>query len=122
VQWIDANASNESLDILGRCSRPERCNASAGSFGLERQLHWLQGDLVQQPLLSGSTFFDRLIESGADDRMIIENAYRRVYCRLPSPTEIDLWLPQVPTSAIERREWYQDWVWSLLSSSEFMYR
>jgi hypothetical protein len=122
VQWIDANVSNESLDILGRCSRPERCNVSARSFGLERQLHWLQGDLVQRPLLSGSTFFDRFIESGADDRTIIENAYRRVYCRFPSPTEIDLWLPQVPTSASQRREWYQDWVWSLLSSSEFMNR
>jgi hypothetical protein len=122
VQWIDANLSNESLDILGRCSRPERCNVSDEAFGLERQLHWLQGELVQRPLLSASTFFDRFIESGADDRTIIENAYRRVYSRMPSPTEIDLWLPQVPTSTRQRREWYQDWVWSLLSSSEFMYR
>jgi hypothetical protein len=122
VLWMDANLSNESLDILGRCSRPERCGNSIESFGLERQLHWLQGDLLQIPLTSGTTFFDRLIDLGVEDRKILDIAYRRVYARLPSADEREHWLEEIPASARQRKEWYQDWVWSLLSSSEFMHR
>jgi hypothetical protein len=122
IRLLDPSIPNESLEILGRCNRPERCSTLDSSFGLERQLHWIQGEIVQSPLMSRQTFFDQCIEQGIDDRSILSLAYKKLYARLPQDDEISLWLGDIPNTEPERRAWYQDWLASLLSSSEFLYR
>jgi hypothetical protein len=122
VHLLDPSVPNESLDILGRCNRPERCSAMDSSFGLERQLHWIQGEIVQLPLMSQQTFFDRCLEQGLHDQHILTLAYRKVYARFPSDEELSYWLAEIPNVGPDRRAWYQDWLASLLSSSEFLYR
>jgi hypothetical protein len=122
VHLLDPSVPNESLDILGRCNRPERCNAMDSSIGLERQLHWIQGEIVQLPLMSQQTFFDRCLEQGLHDRHILTLAYRKVYARFPNDEELSYWLAEITNLKSDRRGWYQDWLASLLSSSEFLYR
>jgi len=123
VRWIDPTEPNEALDILGRCSRGFSCGDPLPSKGLAMQLHWMNGDIVNGPLHSGKTFFDPWIMNDAPSRRIIETAYLRIFNREPTRDELARWESAMPAATPELREarqaWVQDWIWSMLSTSEF---
>jgi len=120
VQLLDPLSPQPSLDALGRCNRQTACDASTTAFGLARQLHWLNGPLVNDALHSGNTFFDVMLREGSPDAEILEHGYLRAYARPPSPEELGYWEAVIPSQPAERIAWYQDWMWSVLSSSEFL--
>jgi hypothetical protein len=123
VQWIDPSEPNPTLDILGRCSRGFSCGDPVPSQGLSMHLHWMNGDVVNGPLLSGKTFFDPWIMSDAPARRIVETAYLRILSREPTRDELTRWENAMPAATPEfrnaRQAWVQDWIWSMLSTSEF---
>ena len=123
VQWIDPSEPNPTLDILGRCSRGFSCGDPVPSQGLSMHLHWMNGDVVNGPLLSGKTFFDPWIMSDAPARRIVETAYLRILSREPTRDELTRWENAMPAAIPEfrnaRQAWVQDWIWSMLSTSEF---
>ena len=86
-------------------------------------LHWMNGDVVNGPLLSGKTFFDPWIMSDAPTRRIVETAYLRILSREPTRDELTRWENAMPAAIPEfrnaRQAWVQDWIWSMLSTSEF---
>lgn len=123
VRWIDPSEPNSTLDILGRCSRGTVCGDTVPATGLSAQLHWMNGDVVNSPLLSGKTFFDPMLASDAPARRIIETAYLRILSREPTVSELEHWEKAMPAASPEQRAarqaWVQDWIWSMLSTSEF---
>lgn len=120
VHLLDPLAPYPSLDILGRCNRTQSCNETDTHFGLVRQLHWINGDVVNQALFSRDTFFDVLLAGGAADETIVTQSFLRILSRYPRPEELQSILPRIPGPPDARHAWFQDWLWSLLSSSEFL--
>ncbi|MFN7732717.1 MAG: DUF1553 domain-containing protein [Pirellula sp.] len=120
VHELDPAVPHSALDMLGRCKRPSACEARTEGLGLAEQLHWLNGDVVNRLLESGETFFDRMLVAESTDEEILRAAYMRTLSRQPAQRELEIWLPRIPTARDARRAWYQDWVWSMLSSSDFL--
>ncbi len=120
ISWLDPTTPSESLDILGRCKRNAPCDTTSQTMGLAQQLHWINGPVVNQPLSSPNTFFRQAILRGDSNSSILAQAYLRVLCRHISEKETDLWLTDIPIAPEDRILWFEDWVWSLLSSSEFL--
>jgi hypothetical protein len=90
-------------------------------MGLAQQLHWINGPIVNQPLSSPNTFFQQAIRRGDSNASILAQAYLRVLCRHITEKEANMWLSQIPSDPKDRILWFEDWVWSLLSSSEFLH-
>ena len=121
ISWLDPTTPSDSLDILGRCKRNTPCDSTSQSMGLAQQLHWINGPIVNQPLSSPNTFFQQAIRRGDSNASILAQAYLRVLCRHITEKEANMWLSQIPSDPKDRILWFEDWVWSLLSSSEFLH-
>ncbi len=120
VHLLDASAPQPTLDILGRCVRGNACADGAQSFGFSQQLHWLNGTALNQPLESKNTFFSQAIDLGVPNETIVTEGYLRAFSRYPTANELDTWTDQIPLARDPRLQWYQDWMWSLMSSPEFL--
>lgn len=112
---------NETLQRMGQCPAGKTCTDEVPALGLDTQLHWIHGDYINGLLTSGTTFIDRAINAGADDTSIIKEGFLRALGRNPTPRELQFWSEKIPSEATERLQWYQDWLWGLLASSEFLY-
>ncbi len=120
LTWLDPTIPSESLDILGRCKRSVPCDTSSTNMGLSQQLHWINGPVVNKPLSAPNAFFHQAIAKGESNREILQQAYLRAFAR-PIPAEqSDHWLTQIPTDPADRKHWFEDWFWTLLSTSEFL--
>jgi hypothetical protein len=120
VHELDPTVPQPTLDLLGRCGRAGVCDSRTESLGLALQLHWLNGDAINPLLQSEKAFYSERLEAGASDVEILREAYLRILCRHATARELERWLPGIPVDAHERREWYQDWLWSMLSSHAFL--
>jgi len=89
-------------------------------MGLSQQLHWINGPVANKPLSDPNAFFHQAIAKGESNREILQQAYLRAFAR-PIPAEqLDHWLTQIPTDTADRKHWFEDWFWTLLSTSEFL--
>ena len=124
IQWLDPTTPSESLDILGRCSRPTACeppsNLGPIQSSLSQQLHWINGPLVNQAIESPECFLHRELSRGASDAELLELGCLRIQTKHPQAEEIQAWREQIPKEPEERRAWFEDWAWSQLSSGRFL--
>ena len=134
VRLTDNRVPSLALDILGRCDRTAGCeSASGGSGKLARQLHFLNGDLLNRPLASGQGFLTELLRSGRDDRQVLDRIYLRILSRRPAERERSHWLvelpwevpgprevPGPPPDPGERRAFFEDLAWALMTSDFFL--
>jgi hypothetical protein len=121
VQLFDPKTPSKSLDVLGRCSREESCEVAAGAEvggGLSARLHLLNGKLLNEKIASPSGRLQKMLKQGDDNRSIIEAFYWQALSRPPSESELSYWNHEIPKGP-DRKAAFEDFVWSLLSSSAF---
>lgn len=107
------------LEIYGRPLRdtvPERDHSS----NLAQALHMLVGPTYAEKLAQKGGRVDRLLESGASNREMIEELYLASLGRFPTRREQPA-LEAMIAERASRREAMEDLVWSLISSREFGY-
>ncbi|WP_425617106.1 DUF1553 domain-containing protein [Anatilimnocola sp. NA78] len=120
VQLVDPLSPAPTLDLLGRCSRASCDEDAQISRGLPAQLHLLNGELVNGKLIDQRSRLQRMLAAKKSEREIVTEFYSRSLGREPTAGELKLWTKQLAgTSAAERREKCEDFVWSLLNSREF---
>lgn len=110
------------LDALGRCGRQDSCDADPQQTrGLATALQLLNGPALNEKITNPQGRLHRLIDSGADDRAIIEELYLRALTRAPRPQEATWWIGQLRQASdkVERRKQLEDFLWSLLNCEEF---
>lgn len=123
VALFDASVPAPSLDILGRCSRAMSCEGPTTAGGLPAKLHQLNGDLINRKIAAPEGRLHRLIAAGKNDREIIDDFFIRALGRPPSRVVRDYWRYRLASAdKDERVAWLEDFVWSLLSCSEFLNR
>lgn len=112
--------TSSTLDLLGRCTKDELCNASgiAGSE-LTLQLHLLNGDLLNNRIAAPD---GRLMQSlHSPPLKMIDEFYLRALSRKPTPSEVAFWMGHWDKTQTteEKASLAQDFLWALLSSEEF---
>ena len=122
VQLPDASIRSDGLDILGRCAREGSCDSTQAPTGaLPRKLHLFNGDLLNARIANPDSRLQKMLRAGTAPMVIVREHYRIALGRRPSSDEATFWQEQVAraTSDNERRAVLEDFVWGLLSSSEF---
>jgi hypothetical protein len=121
VLLVDSQAQSETLDVLGRCSRAESCEASNRSTGgLTRMLHLINGPLLNRRIAAPDNHLSRLISDGATSDNIVAEFYRLAFSREPSQREREHWRNTLGNSIDEnKRAMLEDFLWGLLNSHEF---
>ncbi len=123
VSLFNPNIASDALDILGRCGRQESCETSAGpTGGLARTLHLYNGELLNARIGAETSRFETLITAGKSPMEIVGEFYLAALSRHPNENEREFWLKHIDANAPAdgQREVLDDFVWALLTSSEFV--
>lgn len=120
VELFDPATPAESLDILGRCSREMSCEGEAIGGGLPAKLHQLNGELVNRRITDPKGHLHKSITNGKSNEAIVEDFYLRALGRKPTESERSFWQAELNGDNDKKRVvLLEDFVWSLLNSSEF---
>jgi hypothetical protein len=120
VSLFDPRTPAPSLDILGRCSRQASCEGTTAAGGLPAKLHQLNGELINRKIAARDGCLHRLLTAGKTDDEIVTDFYYRGLGRPPTGAEREVWQRRLAEAGkAERAEWLEDFVWGLLSCSEF---
>lgn len=123
VKIVSVQTPSRSLDVLGRCARDGDCESGAPTGGgIPAKLHLLNGPLVNERLASKTGWLMRELNGKTRDSDLLKQAYRRAYSRRPSTKERAYWLTVFakPTAKSARAALWQDIMWSVLNSKEFV--
>jgi len=117
----DAGYAPPSLEILGRCGRPNQCDDPSQGGGLSRMLHVINGSLLNDRITAKDGQLRQLLDRKSSDADIVRDIYLRAYGRIPSKEESAFWAEQCRTAKTdsERRHLLEDFLWAVLTSKEF---
>ncbi len=111
--------------FLKTFGKPERlltceCERSEATT-LAQAFQMINGPTVRRKLDTSHNRIGRLIAGGAQDREILAEVYLAALCREPRPAELDA-MAEYLRRARDRRNAWEDVVWALLNSKEFLLR
>ncbi len=121
VALPDTNFSSYFLTVFGRPQSTTACECERSQeANLSQSLHLLNSEEIQGKLSCDTGRAARLANDPRPDEAKIQELYRFAMCRLPSDEEIKATLTYV-SSKQNRREAYEDVIWSLINSKEFLF-
>jgi hypothetical protein len=120
IALIDPLVKSDSLDVLGRCDRLSGCTVvgEGGEIGLAERLYLLNGDYLNQRLRDERGRLASLVGNAKSAEDVITEFYLAALSRTPEEQELAWWREQLAEG--EPAENLEDFVWSLLNSSEFL--
>ena len=95
------------------CDREENVTTSQG-------LNFINGPDVQSKLAHADGRLTQLLDRGSSDAELLEDLFLATLARKPTPREKDSMLTRVG-AAKSKREIYEDILWALISSKEFVF-
>jgi hypothetical protein len=107
------------LDVFERSNRLVICDREE-SVTVSQALHFVNGPEVQQKLSSPDGRLAQWLGSGMKDSELLDEMFLTTLSRRPSPREKDRLLTRVATAA-DRRDVYEDVLWAILNSKEFIF-
>jgi hypothetical protein len=114
--------SHPFLRAFGQPSRTQTCECDRQqTFGRKQALELIIGQMLSKRLVSPDNRLGKLLSSGSTDAEILDALYLRTLSRTPSPKTRTAMLTHVSSSPDRRRGW-EDVVWTLLNSQEFIYQ
>ena len=119
TQLPDPKVPSYFLDVFDRATRETVCERKE-TTSVMQIMHLVSGDTINQKIRAENSLIERLIKSGKGSREIIEELYLRTLSRFPKKEEAQLaqqGIGQAPTP----REGYEDLLWALLNSKEFLF-
>ncbi len=121
VALPDTNFSSYFLTVFGRPQSTTACECERSQeANLSQSLHLLNSEEIQGKLSSDTGRAAKLANDPRSDQEKIEELYRTALCRLPNDSEVKATLTYV-SSKENRREAYEDVIWSLINSKEFLF-
>lgn len=113
----------QSFPDLMQCEAGTACESAAVSISQPAlQLHLLNGSLLNDRLEDSDGRIMRSVAAQSNDIVLLEEFYRRILSRPPSDAELTFWSQQLAAAneLSSRAIIFQDIVWTLLNSREFL--
>jgi hypothetical protein len=121
VELADTEIPSIMLDTFGR---PPRVQPSDGERNcnpaISQALALLNGNEIQQKLKSSDCIVAALLKSGKPDAEILDTLFLSTLARHPAPEESKALLTMIAQSP-KREDAFQDALWALLNSKEFLF-
>jgi hypothetical protein len=120
VQFPVPHTGNYFLQVFGASRRSvlsDVCPKLEPS--VSQALHLMNSGYVNGKIRGGKFVRDMLAPE-LTERAIIEAAYLRTFCRLPSEAEVSAAL-ELHKKSDDRRMWVEDLLWGLMTSREFLF-
>ena len=130
LQLPDTHVSSEFLDSFGRPARQITCECERSQEpSMAQALLFINGDVSNRKVTADGGLVDRLVKAGKPDADILDTLYRTALCRPPVPAERAANLaalrkvlnPSAPNLALVRRHAFEDLLWVLVNSKEFLF-
>ncbi|MFO0941774.1 MAG: DUF1553 domain-containing protein [Pirellulales bacterium] len=125
IALYDSAVSNYFLQTFGRNQRRITCECERSDQPTVVQvLHLSNGTTINEKLAHTDCVIGKWLEANLNDAQIVEAGYLRTLSRFPTAEELQRVtqeLNDAQTTAIPRREAVEDFLWSLMSSSEFLF-
>jgi hypothetical protein len=119
TQLPDPKVPSYFLDVFDRATRETVCERKQ-TTSVMQIMHLVSGDTINQKIRAENSLIERLIKAGKSNREIIEELYLRTLSRFPKKEEAQL-AQQGVSQAPSSREGYEDLLWALLNSKEFLF-
>jgi hypothetical protein len=119
AQLPDPKVPSYFLDVFDRATRETVCERKQ-TTSVMQVMHLVSGDTINQKIRAENGLIERLIKAGKGSREIIEELYLRTLSRFPKQEEAQL-AQQGIGQAPSPREGYEDLLWALLNSKEFLF-
>jgi hypothetical protein len=114
--------SHPFLRAFGQPSRTQTCECDREqTFGRKQALELIIGEMMSRRLARPDNRLGRLLAAGSSDAEILDTLYLRSLSRKPSPGTRTAMLAHVSSSPDRRQAW-EDVLWTLLNSQEFIYQ
>jgi hypothetical protein len=121
IQLPDSGVKSFLLDTFGRPARQITCECERTvQPNIAQALHLLNGEFLNKKLAAPKGRLETMLAAKKDPAAIVEALYLVTLSRPPRPEEIERarhWVSMAPTP----REGWQDVMWALLNSREFMF-
>ena len=114
--------SHEFLRAFGQPTRTQTCECDREQhFGRKQALALIIGDAISKRLTSENNRLSVMLAENIPDRDILNTYYLHAVSRLPSEATAQKLLAHV-SSAPSRRQAWEDVLWVILNSQEFIYQ
>ena len=114
--------SHPFLRTFGQPNRTETCECDRQqNFGRKQALELIVGQLVTRKLSQSNNRLGKLLAKKKSDPSILAELYVRAVSRQPSPRASTALLNHVARSKNKRQAW-EDVLWAILNSKEFIYQ
>jgi hypothetical protein len=123
AQLPDDGFASYFLEIFGRPKRESVCECERSSeANLSQTLHLLNSNEIQQKLTAKDTRVARWANDPRPDSEKIDELYRLCYSRPPTSDEREICLAHLAKrqAADQGRQGYEDLLWTLLNTKEFL--
>ncbi|MCA9187441.1 MAG: DUF1553 domain-containing protein, partial [Planctomycetales bacterium] len=120
---IDRRSAAASLQAFGACPKGQACSTREGGIDqLASQLALLNGEVLNRPIADSNGRLAMLLHDNVPPVEIVAEFYLRALGREVRESELDFWHRELSDTmeTAELREKLEDFVWSLLNSSEFV--
>ena len=120
-ELADTEIPSIMLDTFGRPARVQPSDSERScNPAISQALALLNSENIQNKVKSGDCVLIDLLKSKGTDRELLDNLFLSSLARLPSPTEAKTLLSLLSQTP-KREEGFQDVLWSLLNSKEFLF-
>jgi hypothetical protein len=119
TQLPDPKVPSYFLDVFDRATRETVCERKQ-TTSVMQIMHLVSGDTINQKIRAENGLIERLTKSGMSSQEMIEELYLRTLSRFPQKEEAQL-AQQGIGKAPSPREGYEDLLWALLNSKEFLF-
>jgi hypothetical protein len=120
VELHDPVIPDAFLQTFDRNRRETICEREE-NISLLQTMTLISGEAINEKVRFAGGTVDQLLESARSDREIIEELYLRAMSRYPSPEETTAIL-EVLKERQSRKNGFQDLLWALLNSREFLFK
>ncbi len=125
LELYDSAVVNTFLKTFGRHQRRITCSCERSDQPtIVQVLHLNNGDTINEKLASPKSIVAQWLSDKLPASEVIDQAYLRSLSRFPSSSERErlyALISQADVEGVERSETYQDVLWSLLTSQEFLF-
>jgi hypothetical protein len=110
------------LKTFGKPDRLLACECErSDATTLAQAFQMISGESVRAKLELRANRIGKRLDSGASDSTVLEEIYLAALCRLPAAAERAALLAHV-SQAHDRRQGWEDVLWAVLNSKEFLLR